>query len=72
MSNDNVCYLDAVFSNPTTQIVIFFPFIWMVSIEDNVAISTEKFTNIFNRNWSFGTAIDTPNLANMIFEIQAF
>lgn len=55
-------YLNAVFSNPTTQIKIFLPFMVMVCVEHDVAIPAVEFANVFCRNGSFLAAIDSPNL----------
>lgn len=56
--------LDAILSKPRAQEIIFFPLTRVVGVKNDVAVSTIKFTNILCKQWSFGTAIDSPYLEN--------
>lgn len=65
-------YLSAVFSNPRTQIEIFLSFMVMICVEHNIAISTVKFANVFCRNCTLLTAIDSPNLEKSLKSSKHF
>lgn len=59
-----IANLNAILSKPRAQEIIFLPLTRVVGVKNDVAVSTIKFTNVLCNQWSFGTAIDSPNLEN--------
>lgn len=55
-------YLNAIFSNPTAQEVIFFPLTRVIGVQHNIAVSTVKFAYILFRQGSLSTTINAPHL----------